>query len=77
MEEFLRALATGGVTGIILGGVIYFIGRRLLGLEEAIDRLVRLDLLRLIASPHVSPEVKDAASDLLEEVKTAESRRDK
>lgn len=78
MEDlFLKSLVALGPVGLMLGGVIWFIGRRLLRLEEAMDRLNRGDLLRLIASPHVAPEVKEKVSDLLKEVTTAEDSRRK
>lgn len=75
MEEFVLKLVAGGGTGAVLAGLIYFVGRRLLRLEESIDRLVRMELTRLLASPHVGPDLKQAVAEQLEEVKDAEKRR--
>ncbi len=76
MEEFLKIAASFGATGFFLGAVIFFIGRRLLRLEEAVDRLVRMELMRLIASPHVANEVKNQMETQLKEVeKSIEDRR--
>lgn len=78
MEEYLlKAIATIGSTGAILAGLIWFVGRRLLRLEESFDRLTKMELLRLVASPHVAGDVKTAASEMLEEVKIAQVRRQK
>lgn len=78
MEEFLLKAIAGGVgTGGVLAGVIYFIGRRLLRLEEAFDRLTKMELIRLIASPHVGSELKEVAASLIKDVEVAETRRRK
>lgn len=76
MEDlFLKSLTQLGPIGVMFGGLIWFIGRRLLRLEEAIDRLNRGDLLRLIASPHVTDEVKERVTGLLQEINVAENLR--
>lgn len=79
MEEYILKLiaAGGGTAGACLAGLIWFVGRRLLRLEEAIDRLTKMELLRLVASPHVGPDLKDAASEQLKEVEAAQVRRRK
>jgi len=76
MEEYiLKTIAAVGSTGAILAGLIWFVGRRLLRLEEALDRLTKMELLRLVASPHVGHDLKEAAAIQLEDVKLAEIRR--
>lgn len=79
MDEYLlKAIATaGGVGSIYFAGVIFFIGRRLLRLEEAQDRLTKMELIRLLASPHVGPDLKTVVSEQLEDVKVAEQRSKK
>ncbi len=78
MEEYiLKLIAATGSTGAILGGLIWFVGRRLLRLEEAFDRLTKMELLRLVASPHIGPDLKDAATEQLSEIETAMQRRKK
>lgn len=75
MDELLLKLIAGGGTGATLAGLIWFVGRRLLRLEEAFDRLTKMELLRLVASPHVGPDLKDAATEQLKDVETAIQRR--
>ncbi len=75
MEEFLLKLVAGGGTGAVLAGLIWFVGRRLLRLEESIDRLTKMELMRLLVSPHVAPDLKQAVAEQLEDVKKAETRR--
>lgn len=96
MEEFLlKSIAAGGTTAAILGGVIFFIGRRLLRLEdridsafqrfsdtlnrfsESLDRHSKMELVRLVASPHVSGEVKDSVTSQLKEIERADEGRKK
>lgn len=45
-------------------------------MEEAMDRATKADLLRLIASPHVSDAVKDAAADVIKDVDEAKTKRE-
>lgn len=40
-------------------------------MEAAMDRLSKVELVRLVASPHVSDPVKETAAAMLEDVKTA------
>lgn len=77
MEEYLlKSIATaGGIGGLYLVGLMIFIGKRLLRMEEAMDRLTKMELIRLVASPHVGPELKEAAASLIKEVEVAEQRR--
>jgi len=72
--------------GVVLFCVIYYIGRRLERLEEStarayrefadsLDRMGRTELIRFIASPHVSADVKEAATDMLKETEAAIQER--
>lgn len=72
MEEALKPLLTiGGFNGalVILG--IFYLGKRLARFEEALNRLTKGELLRLIASPHVTAEVKTEAASQLKDVSDA------
>ena len=76
MQDFLKiASDLGGIAGLMLAGLIYFVGRRLLRLEEAFDRHTRMELMRLIASPHVSTDVKLQLGSQLTEVVEAQKVR--
>lgn len=79
MEEqlFKAASALGGFAGIACCALIFFIGKRLIGVEQALDRITRMELMRLIASPHVAPELKSELQSQLIEVEAAETRRKK
>ena len=77
MDELLIKLIAGGGTGATLAGLIWFVGRRLLRLEEAFDRLTKMELLRLVASPHIGPDLKMAAAEQINEVEAAQARRKK
>lgn len=74
-ETFLKLAASFGASGVMLAGVIFFIGKRLLRLEEAFDRHTKMELMRLIVSPHVAPDVKNALENQLRDVELAEKRR--
>lgn len=70
-------LANMGGIGVML---IWFMFRhepRMKAVEAAMDRSSRTDLLRLIASPHVAPEVKDEATAIMKEIDAAERDRGK
>lgn len=70
-------LANMGGIGVML---IWFMFRhepRMKAVEAAIDRSSRTDLLRLIASPHVSPDVKDEATAIMREIDDADRDRNK
>lgn len=76
MDEILKMLASGaGTAGVILAYQLLVTAKRLLKIEEAIDRSTRTDLLRLVSSPHVEPEVKEAAAAILKEVDEASKAR--
>ncbi len=70
-ETFLKLAASFGASGVMLAGTIFFIGRRLLKLEAAFDRHTRMELMRLISSPHVSVDVKSQLESQLREVEDA------
>lgn len=76
-ETFLKLAASFGASGVMLAGTIFFIGRRLLKLEAAFDRHTKMELMRLIASPHVSADVKNQLSEQLREVETAQHDQEK
>lgn len=61
--------------GLVLAGVLYFIGRRVLRLEEAVDRNTQVIIVLKIADPHIPAEAKSFLAEKLEEVKKAETRR--
>ena len=63
--------AAGGFAGVVVFALIYYIGRRLVFVEQAMTALNRMDLMRIAASPHISDEVKRAVA---EELKALEKR---
>ena len=69
MEEILKGLATGaGTAGAILAYYLWKLEPRLRSMEVTLNRQGRIDLLRLAASPHVAPELKEAAKNIIEEI---------
>lgn len=81
MEELLKGIASGaGVAGVILAYHLLVHARRmdevketLRDLENAVNTSSKADLLRLIASPHVASEVKDAAARVVKEIEGMEA----
>lgn len=79
MEELTLKLASalGGFAGLAFVLVCHLIGRRLLWLCEALDRMTKKDLLKLVGSHQITVEEKEAATLLLEDIETAKHRRKK
>lgn len=82
MDEILKALLASGPLGIVLGWFMWVqhndmgkVWEGNLKISEALDRSTRTDLLRLIASPHVAPDVKEAAAAIMTEVEDAKKAR--
>lgn len=90
MDEFWKAIVfplmnTGAVGGILLLILLKFqpalqrfedgIWTKLNAIEDAIDRANKVDILRLVASPHVSDDVKAAATELLSDTNQASDAR--
>lgn len=72
MEEYLKPLLTvGGFNGALVIIGIFYLGKWLRRVEEALNRLTYGELLRLSASPHVSAEVKSEVTARLKEVTDA------
>lgn len=72
MEEYLKPLLTlGGFNGALVVIGIFYLGKRLIRFEEALNRLTKGELLRLIASPHVAAEIKSEAAAQLKDVNDA------
>jgi len=75
-EFLLKAIATaGGVGSIYCAGLIYFIGRRLLWVCEAIDRNTKKDCYMLVSDDSVHPKVREAVTNLIKETEAAEQKR--
>ena len=69
MEEVIKGILSGaGVAGAVLVWHLLVVDRRLRKIEEAIDSSTRADILRLIASPHVAPEVKEKAGEFIKDL---------
>lgn len=67
MEEYIKPiLSQAGLAGGLLILYYYFVGRRLLAVEEAIRIMVEAKLLSLASNPNISPEVKQEAASLIE-----------
>lgn len=71
------ATALGGFAGLMCFAIIWFLGRRILWLCEAFDRHTKMELLRLIASPHITKELKDTLALQLQDVEDAQIIRKK
>lgn len=82
ISDIIKVLSGAGVAGVILAWdrlvLIHRIDRyehELRHVQDAMDRTARVDLLRLVASPHVTQEVKDSASTMLIGLDDAEKER--
>lgn len=64
-------LVNTGAIGAILVWFMVRMEPRMKALEMAQDRSTRADLLRLVASAHVSPELKEEATSILREIEAA------
>lgn len=88
MDEVLKLLAGSGALGVVtymlltqinpkldaLGKGLY---ERMRAMEAAADRNAEATALRLIASPHISEEIKERASYIIEATKLAKDEREK
>lgn len=78
MEQFLQALGTGsGIAGIILGFHLWKLAPELRAIWRAIDRASQVRLLGIIASPHVSPEIKQEAASIVDSISLEETKAKK
>lgn len=68
MDELWKYIASQGVLGVILAWFMLRTEIRLKAIEDAIVRQGKIDLLRMASSPHVAPELKDVAKDVLREI---------
>lgn len=86
MDELLKLLAGSGAMGAVvymllvrinpkLDEIATGIYKRMLALEATHDRNATATSLRLIATPHILPEIKERASDIIEQAKLAEEAR--
>lgn len=78
MEEVIKSILSGaGVAGAVLIWHLLVVDKRLRAIEAAIDTSTRADIIRLIASPHVSTEIKEKASEMIKELDVREEERKK
>lgn len=78
MQEFLQALFTGGgIAGLILGWHLWKLAPELRAIWRAIDRANQVRLLGIIASPHVSPALKQEATAIMEDIAKEETNAKK
>lgn len=74
MEEFLKALGTGGgIAGIILGFHLWKLAPELRAIWRALDRMNTVRILGIIASPHAAPDVKEAAAEVIKNIEKEEA----
>lgn len=87
MEEALKLLIGSGALGVVtwmlltqINPKLDALGRglfeRMRAMEAAADRNAEATALRLIASPHISAEIKERASQIIEATKAAKEERD-
>ena len=75
-EYLLKAVATaGGIGSIYCAALIYFIGRRVLWLCDAVDRMTKKDCYMLVADANLHPNVREAVTTLIKETEAAEQKR--
>lgn len=85
-QSIATALGGSGVLGVVVWILLKEINpklheiakglyERMRALECAHDRNAEATALRLIATPHILPEIKERASQLIEQVKAAEEER--
>lgn len=86
-KALLQSFASGGIPGSILAFILWkiapavqaFKSELVIGLrrvEEALDRSTRADILRLVASPHVSDSVKQVTADIIKDLDAAQAQRE-
>ena len=80
MEKIFELASTlGGFAGLACAAIIWYLGREIVSLKEeviaesrrtreALDRMTRMELMHLIASPHVSTDMKTQLGEQLREV---------
>ena len=66
-----------GAIGCVLLWFMLRMEPRMKALEAAQDRSNRTDLLRLAASPHVIPELKEEAASIMREIDAAQAARER
>ncbi len=73
MEESLLKIvpSLGGFAGLVCFLLVYYLGKELRVMREAVDRMTYARLLELAASPHISQEVKAEATKQLKNVEEA------
>lgn len=72
MEEMLKSLWASGPIGAVLAWFMWVYHQDMRRMAQAINRMAQLDTLRLIASPHISRDVKEAAAVLLGDIQDAQ-----
>jgi NADH dehydrogenase FAD-containing subunit len=79
MEEFITKIlaAGGGVSGVYFAFYLWKVVPELRAIWRALDRATKARLLGLIASPHVAPEVKDEATNIIKDTEAEEERAKK
>ncbi len=89
MDEFVKIFTNGGAVAT-LGGVLWYLLTKILpgqerladkvlagmrALEAAADRNAMSNALRLQSTPHILPEIKERAAEIIEAAKSAETER--
>lgn len=69
------AASLGGFAGLAFLWVVWFIGRRVEWMVDAMDRHTKMEIVRLITSNHTTPEAKDILAVQLQDVDEAVDKR--
>lgn len=75
MEQLVNALVQYGPMGLVLAWFLLRTENRLGGIERALDRMNRAQMLDLVSRPETAPAVRRQAEQLLKEVEVAQVKQ--
>lgn len=75
VEPLINALVQYGPMGVVLAWFLFRTENRLGGIERALDRVSRAQMLDLVSRPETPPAVRRQAERLLKEVEVAQAKQ--